>query len=56
MLESEGDDGSTMKPYVVVMEEGSSEPAFYRDGKKYAFDDIKENVFIAQMAKDRNDR
>ena len=45
-----------MKPYVVVMEEGSSEPAFYKDGQKYAFEDIKEDVYIAQMAKDRFDR
>ena len=56
MLESEGDDNSAMKPSVVVMEEGSSEPAFYKDGQKYAFEDIKEDVYIAQMARDRNDR
>ena len=41
-----------MKPYVVVLEEGSSEPAFYKDGQRYAFEDIKEDVYIAQMAKD----
>ena len=45
-----------MKPYVVVLEEGASEPAFYKDGQRYAFEDIKEDVYIAQMARDRYDR
>ena len=46
-----------MKPYVVVLEEGSSEPAFYKDGQRYAFEDIKEeDIYIAQMARDRYDR
>ena len=45
-----------MKPFVVVLEEGASVPTFYKDGQKYAFEDIKEDVYIAQMARDRFDR
>ena len=45
-----------MKHYVAVLEEGASEPAFYKDGQRYAFEDIKEDVYIAQMARDRFDR
>ena len=45
-----------MKPFVAVLEEGASEPAFYKDGQRYAFEDIKEDVYIAQMARDRYDR
>ena len=46
-----------MKPFVAVLEEGALEPTFYKDGKRYAFEDIKEeDIYIAQMARDRYDR
>ena len=45
-----------MKPFVAVLEEGALEPTFYKDGKRYAFEDIEEAVYIAQMARDRYDR